>query len=67
MPHAQAVVNHLKPLISRGIVDCRNVYYAGKLCSRMIFEKRKDGNDARWRDVDGELVFPDGELLDVFR
>ena len=32
----------------------------------MIFEERKDGDDGRRGNADGELVFPDGELLDVF-
>lgn len=29
-------------------------------------EETKDGDDARGRDVDGELVLPDGELLNIF-
>lgn len=32
----------------------------------MVFKKSHDGNDAGRRDIDGELIFPDGKLLDVF-
>ena len=32
----------------------------------MVFEERNDRYDARGRDVDCELIFPDGKLLDIF-
>jgi len=32
----------------------------------MILEEGDDGYDAGGRDIDGQFVFPDGELLDVF-
>lgn len=31
----------------------------------LTLEEGEDGNDSRGRDVDGELVLPDGDLLDI--
>lgn len=31
------------------------------------FEEGKHGDNASWRNVDGELVLPNGKLLDIFR
>ena len=33
----------------------------------MIFQEGDDWKDACWRNVYGEFIFPDGELLDVSR
>lgn len=67
MPDAEHVVDDLEALVSGRVVYGSNVGYHGKLGGGVVLEELKDGQDARGRDVDRELVFPDTELLDEFR
>lgn len=64
--HAEKIVDDFEPLISRGVVDGGYVHHRCILGCRVVLQERYDGEDARRRNVDGELVFPNRELLDVF-
>ena len=63
---AEKVIDNLEAGIPRRIIDCRNVRHHGELRSCVVFEEGHDRDNSRRRDVDGELVLPDRELLDVF-
>ena len=65
MPHGQKVVYNLKSRTFSRVVDRGDV---GDLCifgCGVELEESHDGDDALRRDVNGELIFPDGELLNV--
>lgn len=55
------VVNDLKALVACGIVDCGDVADLGELGSGVILQEVEDGKNSLWRDVDDQLVLPDGE------
>lgn len=57
----EQVVDDLKALVARRVVDSRDVADLGKFGSGMVFEEGEGWHDARGRDVDGELVLPYGE------
>lgn len=63
--NGQQVVDNLETLVAGGVVDSRNVRHLGELRRGVVLQESEDGNDGGGGDVDGELVFPDGELLDV--
>lgn len=65
VPDTQHVVDDLETLVSCRIVDCCNVRDLGELRSCVVLEEGHDRENAGGRDVDRELVLPDGELLDV--
>lgn len=59
------VIHNLEAVGPCRIINAGDIGYLGELRSRMVFEEGEDGNDG-WRcDVDSQLVFPDGELLDI--
>lgn len=60
------VVDNLESLVAGGIVDRSYIGDLGVLGGGMVLEEGHDGDQAGWGNVDGELVLPDGELLDVF-
>ena len=67
MPYGEKIVDNFK---SRAF--CRVVYRSdvGDLCifgCGMEFQECHDGDNSLRRDVNGELILPDGELLDVGR
>ena len=64
---AQEVVDHLEPLLSFRIVRAADILAALELALRMVPEEGKNGNDARWADVEREFVLINGELLDEAR
>lgn len=49
-----------------GSAICLTATGEGNPQGQLTFEERKDGNDTRGADVDGQFVLPDGKLLDVF-
>lgn len=59
MAHREEIVDDLESLVSGGIIDGGNVGYASEFGSGVVLQKRKGRYDARWWDVDGELVLPD--------
>lgn len=65
--YTEEIIDNFKALAPGGVVDGGDVSHRGELGGGMVFQERDDGNDARGRDVDGQLVLPDGELLNVFR
>lgn len=65
--NGQQVVDDLEAVGTRGVVDARNVGNGGELGGRVVLEEGEDGLDGSRRDVDRQLVLPDGELLDVLR
>jgi len=67
VPDAEHVVDHFEALVLGRIVDSGDITDLGELCSSVILEEGEHGDDARWWDVDGQFVFPDGKLLDIFR
>ena len=67
MSDTEEVVYNLESVGSRRVIHGRNISYHRVLGCRVIFEEGDDRENARWRNVDCELVFPDGELLDEFR
>lgn len=63
---AEHVVDDLESLVAGGIVDRSNI---GDLCvlgGGVVLEECHDGDQPGGRNIDSELVLPDGELLDVF-
>lgn len=62
---AEEVVDDLKALVLGGIVHCCDIRYHCVLGCGVVLEERHDRDDAGGRDIDGEFVLPDGELLDV--
>ncbi len=67
MSHAEQVVDDFEAGIAGRVVHGGYVRHHGVLGRGVVFQEREDGDDAGGGDVDCELVFPDGELLDVFR
>lgn len=64
--NGQQVVNDLKAVTSCWVVNTSDVGDLSELRSCMILEKFEYRDDGRWSDIDCQLVFPDGELLDLF-
>ena len=65
--HAKEVVHNLEALVPLREVDGGDVHDALELALRVVPEEGENLDDGGRRDVDGELVLEDGELLDVFR
>ncbi len=66
MTYTEEVVHYFETLIPSRVVDGRDVGYHSKLGCRVILQERHDRKDASGRDVYGQLILPDGELLNVF-
>lgn len=66
MADTEHVVDNLESLVAGGIVDRSYIGDLGVLGGGVVLEECHDGDQAGGRNVDGELVLPDGELLDVF-
>lgn len=64
--NTQHVVNNLESLIAGWEVNGRDVGNLGVLGGSVVLEEGEDGNDTGGWDVNGELILPDAELLDVF-
>lgn len=65
MVDREQVVNDLKTVASCRVVNAGDIRNLGELRSCVVLEKFEHGDDGRRRDIDRQLVFPDGELLDV--
>lgn len=63
----QQVVNDLKAITSCWVINASDIGDLSELCSCMILEKFEYRDDGRWSDIDCQLVFPHGELLNLFR
>ncbi len=61
MPHAEEVVHHFEAVVAGRVVDGGDVADLGELGGGVQFQVGHNGDDAGGRDVDGELVLPDGE------
>lgn len=62
----QQVVDDFEALVPGRVVDGGDVGDLGEFSGGVIFQKCHDSNHAFRGDVDGELIFPNRELLDVF-
>lgn len=60
------VVDNLESLVASGIVDRSYIGDLGVLGGSVVLEECHDRDQTGWRNVNGELVLPNGELLDVF-
>ena len=67
MSHTEEIVDNLESRVSCGIIYGCYIRYHGIFSRCVVFEEGDDGDDARRWDVNGELILPDGKLLDVFR
>lgn len=67
MSDGEHVVDDFEAHVACGVVDSGDIADLGVLCSSVVLEEGEDGNDGSGWDIDGELVLPDTELLDVFR
>lgn len=67
MPDAEEVVDDLEALVLGGVIHCRDICYHCVFGRGVVLEERNNRDDTGGRDIDGEFVLPDGELLDVFR
>lgn len=56
MLNAQQVVNHLEAFLSLWEIDGGDVHSTFELTLRVISKESQDGDDARWGDVQGELI-----------
>lgn len=66
MADTEHVVDNLESLVAGWEVNGGNVGNLGVLSGGVVFEEGEDWNDTgRW-NVNGELILPDTELLDVF-
>ena len=61
MADGEQVVDDLETLVAGGVVYGGDVGDLGELGGGVVFEEGEGGNDAGGRDVDGELILPDGE------
>jgi len=61
----EKVVDNFESVFARGVIGSSNCADLGELSSSVVLEEAEDRVDTRGRDVDGEFVLPDGELLDV--
>lgn len=66
MAHAEKIVYDLEALVAGWEVDSRDVNNLGIFRRGVLFEENESGYDACRGDVDGQFVFPDGELLNIF-
>lgn len=64
--HAQQMIHHLEPILSLGIIHAAHVHEELELTLTVVPQESQDGDDTRGGNVQGQLVFEDGELLDVF-
>lgn len=62
----EQVVDDLETLITGGEVDTSNVGNLGELSSSVVLQEAHEGKDTRGSSVNGKLILPDSELLDVF-
>lgn len=67
MPHTQKVVHNFKSLTLGRVIHSSNICNHGIFRGGVIFQKRHDGKNTRWGNVNGELILPYGDLLDVLR
>ena len=59
------VVHDLEALVTGGEVDTRDVGDLGELGGGVVLQEAHDWDNTGGSGVDGELVLPHGELLDV--
>lgn len=64
---AEQMVYDFESLFSLRIVCAADVHNLLELTLRVVAEECKDGYNGRRRDVQGQFVFEDGELLNEFR
>lgn len=63
--HTEHVVDDLEALVAGGEVDTGDVRDLSVFGRGVVFQESHGGDEAGGRDVDAELILPDGELLDV--
>lgn len=61
------VVHDLESLVLGGVIDSSNVRDLSVFGCGVVLEEGECGDDTGRRDIDGQFIFPDGELLDIFR
>ena len=66
MTNAEKIVDHFEPLVLGRVVDGGDVGKLGEFGGGVVLQEAKYRDDARWGNANGQFVFPDGELLDVF-
>ena len=65
MADREQIVDNLETLVAGWVVDGGDVGDAGEFGCGVVLEEAEGGDNTGGRDVDGELVLPHGELLDV--
>lgn len=63
---AKQIVHNLETLLAGWVIDGSNVGDLSKFRRGMVFQEGHEGNNTGRRNIDGEFVFPHGELLDEF-
>lgn len=61
MSDGEQVIDDFEAGIAGGVIDGGDVADLGEFGCRVVLEEGESGDDAGRGDVDGELVFPDGE------
>lgn len=64
--NAEQVVDDFKALVAGGEVDTRDIGDLGELGGSVVLEEAHHGNNTGGSGVNGELILPDCELLDIF-
>jgi hypothetical protein len=62
----EQVIHDFETLITGGEVDASNVGNLGEFSGGVVLQEAHEWDDARRGGVNGKLILPDGELLDVF-
>jgi hypothetical protein len=57
------VIDNLEPLVFRRVIDGSDIADLGEFGGCVVFKEGKDWNDTRGRNVNGELIFPDGKAV----
>lgn len=67
MSHAEEIVNNLESLITGREVHCGDVGDLRKFGGSVVLKEGEDGDNTRGGNVNRQFVFPDGDLLNIFR
>lgn len=62
----QQMIHHLETFLPLGEIDPADVHERLELALRVVAQEGEGGEDTGGGDVERELVFEDGELLDEF-
>lgn len=64
--NAEQVVDDLEALVAGGEVDTSDIGDLGELGGSVVLEEAHHGNNTGGSGVNGELILPHSELLDIF-